>query len=630
MQIFNSKLIVLWGVNPLVTQPGGWSLNLLRARERGIPIICIEPRYTPSVEVLADQWIPIRPTTDVAMMIAIANVWFKENLYDREFVEKSVEPEGLQKWKAYVLGAEDGVDKTPGWAEQICGVPSETIVEFARLYARSKPVNLSVSWSLGRQFYGENATRASMYLQSLTGNIGIPGGTAAAGTGIAPGFPGGLKPVVDWQRAPATYQPPILMAAHRWTKAVAYRDRLDKGEMSQADYNSLIGNVAGNPSPNIKMIVFEGNNHLNNLPDINATIQGLQNVEFVVAFSQYADTLTARYADVLLPQIYTWFEGRNCSGLIFENDLFRFTMGLNGFIYVQKAIDPVGEVKAHDWVWTHIAKRLGIAEQYNPRMAHVSDDQWDEVIEELHREAYEKWASTEGIVSLSPPTWKEFQKKPVFRYEIKAPHFPFKEEVEKGENPFRWTLTGKIEFYSNVLAKGPRYLADNEAHPGSGICYGGGNLSPMAEWTPGGKDTFYHQDVPRYPLLMSSPHPYYREHSFQDNNPWLRGDCYRHAVWINVADAQARGIRDDDTVRVYNDIGEMLIPAYVTSRVVPGTVVIFHGSWYMPGKEKSQLMPTGMDRRGAVNLLIHNEDLPQTIVDFFPTKALVEIEKWEA
>ena len=42
----------------------------MQARERGIPIICIEPRYTPSVEVLADQWIPIRPTTDVAMMIA--------------------------------------------------------------------------------------------------------------------------------------------------------------------------------------------------------------------------------------------------------------------------------------------------------------------------------------------------------------------------------------------------------------------------------------------------------------------------------------------------------------------------------------------------------------------------------
>ena len=57
-------------------------------------------------------------------------------------------------------------------------------------------------------------------------------------------------------------------------------------------------------------------------------------------------------------------------------------------------------------------------------------------------------------------------------------------------------------------------------------------------------------------------------------------------------------------------IGEMIIPAYVTSRVVPGTVFLFHGGWYTPGEDKSQLMPDGIDRGGAPSLLIHNEDLP--------------------
>ena len=73
---------------------------------------------------MADQWIPMRPTTDVSMMIAMANVWFKENLCDREFINRNVEPEGLRKWQDYVLGLEDGVDKTPAWAETICGVPA--------------------------------------------------------------------------------------------------------------------------------------------------------------------------------------------------------------------------------------------------------------------------------------------------------------------------------------------------------------------------------------------------------------------------------------------------------------------------------------------------------------------------
>ena len=69
MNVFKSRLIVLWGLNPLTTFNGGWAYNLLRAKEQGIPIICIESRYTPSAEVLANQWIPIRPTTDVAMMV---------------------------------------------------------------------------------------------------------------------------------------------------------------------------------------------------------------------------------------------------------------------------------------------------------------------------------------------------------------------------------------------------------------------------------------------------------------------------------------------------------------------------------------------------------------------------------
>ena len=627
-QVFHSKLIVLWGLNPLSTLAGAWAYNLLRAKERGIPIICIEPRYTQSVELLADQWIPIRPTTDVAMMIAMANVWFKEGLCDKEFVERWVEPEGLRRWKAYVLGLEDGVDKTPQWAEGICGVPAETITEFARLYARSKPVNLSVSLSMGRQFYGENPTRAAMYLQALTGNTCILGGTAAAETGLPLGHVASPMPTVDWQRKPGFYEPPVLLAAYKWPKAVDIRDKLDRGQISSEEYNNIIGNIAGNPSPNIQMVIMEGNNHLNGLPDINCTIRAMKKVDFALVFSQYAELPTARYADMLLPQIYTAFEGRNCRAIYGHRDLFRTGMNLaNFFMYCQKCIDPVGEVKPYDWVWTQIAKRLGIAGMYNPRLAHVPDDGWDEAVEELHREAYEKWAARADIAPLSPPGWEEFQKKPVFRWEIKGTYYPFKRDIERDENPFRGTASGKIEFYSEFLAKGPRYLANNDYPPGSGKCYGGGHLPPVAQMTVGGRDTFYSKDSEKYPLLMSSPHSLYRVHSFLDNNFWLRGDCYRHAIWMSVADAKARGIKGNDLVRVFNDIGEMTIPAYVTSRVVPGTVFIFHGGWYRPGKNKSELMPDGIDMGGAPNLLIHDDDLPQTIVGTFPCKGLVQVMK---
>lgn len=629
VNIFKSRLIVLWGLNPLTTFNGGWAYNLLRAKEKGIPIISIEARYSPSCEVLADQWIPIRPTTDVAMMIAMANVWFKEDLCDKEFVGGYVEPNGLQRWKAYVMGSSDGLDKTPEWAEGICGVPAETIREFARLYARSNPVNLNVAFSIGRQFYGENPARAAMYLQALTGNTFSPGGTSAAETGLFYGPQILPRPVVDWQRKAGTYKPPVLLAAYKWLKAIDIREKLDKGEISKEAYNKSIGNLPDNPVPNIKMVILESNNHPNSLADINSNIRAMKKVDFSVVFSYFAESTAARYADILLPQIATAYEGRHCVCPTSSTDLFKSGHFLgNYFIYCQKCVEPPGEVKSGDWVWVQIAKRLGIAHLYSPRLANVSDDEWDEVIEDLHKKAYEQWAVRKDIVHLTPPTWEEFQKKPVFRCQIKSPHYSYKTDLERGENPFRETASGKIEFYSQGLAKGPDYLATNEFFPSSGKCYGGGSLPPMAEMTVGGKDTFHSRDAEKYPLLMSTPHSHYRVHSFLDNNPLLR-DCYRHAVWISVADAKARGIKDDGLAKVYNDIGEMIIPVYVTSKIVPGTVCIFHGAWYKPSVKKSQLMPDGIDLGGSPNFLIHNEDLPETIVGFLPCKALVQVERWD-
>jgi anaerobic dimethyl sulfoxide reductase subunit A len=652
INIFKSRLIVLWGSNPLSTLSGGFAFTLLRAREKGIPVICIESRYSPSAELLADQWIPIRPTTDVAMMIAMANVWFKENLCDNEFINRNVEPEGFRKWKDYVLGKEDGVDKTPEWAEIICGVPAETIKEFARLYARSKPVNLNMAGSLGRQFYGENPARAVMYLQALTGNACIPGGTCGAETSLHVGHPSLPTPTVNWQQRPGMYHPPILTCIFKWPKAINLREKLDKGELTKEEYNNAIGNTPGNETPNIQMVILESNNHLNSIPDINNNIKAMQKVDFTMVTSYFSDTLSARYADILLPQIATAFEGRACQCGHMSSDLFYSGCGLgNYFIYRQKCIDPPGEIKTNEWIWVQIAKRLGIAELAFPRLAHVPEDKWDEAIEGLHREAYEEWSLRKEIKLLDPPSWKEFQKRPVFRWEIKDPHYAFKKEssgldfsfapvdlssnspehksLNNSEEILTGTESGKIEFYSKTLAKGPAYLATHEFVLGSGKCYGGGNLPAMAQMTLGGKDTFYSKDTEKYPLLMSTPHSMYRVHSLLDNQLLLSGDCYRHAVWINIIDAKARGIVDDDKVRVFNDVGEMIVHSYVTSKVVPGTVCVFWGGWYIPSENKSTLMPEGIDTRGSPNLLTHNEDLPDTIIGFFPCKGLVQIEKWE-
>ncbi len=97
-----------------------------------------------------------------------------------------------------------------------------------------------------------------------------------------------------------------------------------------------------------------------------------------------------------------------------------------------------------------------------------------------------------------------------------------------------------------------------------------------------------------------------RHHSALFGVPWLNGDCYRHSCWISVADAKARGIKDGDLVRVYSSVGEMIIPGYVTSRIIPGVAAVFHGGMYQPGGAKTDLMPDGVDRGGNQNFLIED------------------------
>jgi anaerobic dimethyl sulfoxide reductase subunit A len=639
--LLKAKLIVLWGFNPATTLSNHVVYTLMRARERGIPIISIDQRLTPTAETVASQWIPIRPTTDVAMMIAMANVWFKENLTDKEFIKKWVEPEGVRLWQEYVLGKSDGIDKTPQWAETICGVPAETIIGFARLYARSKPVNLNTAWTLGRQFYGQNGVRAAIYLQALTGNTMSPGATASVETGGEFGQHKPLvpKPTVDWKRSGGDYRAPALMAHFKWPEAILLREKVDNGEMTAAEYNHIISNVPGNPLPNVKMLITPASNPVMTHPDVNTNIKALKKLDFHVVFSYHLDNPSAKYADIVIPQMHIAFEGRDVPfsrAVMRQKDLFcKEAEHLNGnyFVYKQKCVDPPGEVKPRGWVWLQIAKRLGFAEEYSPRLVNVPEDKWEETVEALHREAYEKWALLPEVIPLHPPTWEEFQKKPVFRWEVKEPNYTYKSTLERGENPFAATESGKIEFYSKEVAAGSgsgKKAKLKEEKPGkANERYGGGHLPAMAEMVMGGHATYHSQDVANYPLLMSSPHGLYRVHSLLDNQPLLR-DCYRHAVWLSVADAKARGIKDNDHVRVFNDQAEIIMPAYVTSRVVPGTVNIFHGGWYTPGKTKTKLMPEGIDTRGAPNLMTHyDEHLPETIIDHLPCKALVEIEKWE-
>jgi anaerobic dimethyl sulfoxide reductase subunit A len=112
-----------------------------------------------------------------------------------------------------------------------------------------------------------------------------------------------------------------------------------------------------------------------------------------------------------------------------------------------------------------------------------------------------------------------------------------------------------------------------------------------------------------YPLRLITPHSFFRQHTSQDNNLWI-GDEARHALWMSAVDAEMRGIRDGDLVRIFNPEGEGIMPAYVTSRIAPGTISIIYGAWYKPSQVKSDVMPDGIDIRGAANNFTPSKHFP--------------------
>lgn len=619
--LFNSKLIVLWAMDPVVAWFGSVSYYMKLARERGAKVIVIDPRYTASAEVLADQWIPIRPGTDLAMMLAIAYVLYDENIYDHEYVDKYVEPKGFEKFRAYVMGEEDGQPKTPQWAEEITTVPAETIYAFAKLYAESKPVHLQYFYAGAKRHLGEYSATAAMLLQAMTGNLSIAGGCQTGCSLVTP--PRIPVPRVDWQMAPPEYKPPILFNNNKLTETIICREKFDNGEITEEEFRSRIGSPPGAPLPNIKMIIFE-NNYVNNHHHTNKRMQAFSKMEFSWGFQWHINQPSAQFMDIVLPAPVYAFE--TMDKFMYGNE--RFIAGPSGmrnyFFYCGKAVDPPGEVRPKDWVWTEIARRLGIVEKFNPRMANVPLEKWDDELVKLYKEAYEIWAQDEDgwleMLEIEPKPWEEFLKCPVVRIPIDEPFYPYKNKVEAGENPFGETPTGKIEFSSTYFENTDLTQTHFRGH-----------FDSIPRWEPTymtepANDSFYHPKTAKYPLSLVTPVSTYRQHSSNDNNPLLRDDCYRHAVWIGAVDAEQRGIKDGDQVRVFNEFGEMIIPAYVTSRCMPGTVAVHHGAWYTPNEEKTELNPFGVDMRGACNLLIGDTHLPHALGALL-TAGLVEVEK---
>src|SRR5690242_12614947 len=133
----NSKFILMWGWSPADGTFGTGTFQYLKeAKKRGVRIVAVDPRRTRTSQALAEEHIFIKPSTDAAALIAMAQVIVSEGLHDQRYCDRHVlgfdeahlpsdAPTGAS-YRSYLLGESDGVPKTPEWAEARCGIPAET------------------------------------------------------------------------------------------------------------------------------------------------------------------------------------------------------------------------------------------------------------------------------------------------------------------------------------------------------------------------------------------------------------------------------------------------------------------------------------------------------------------------
>ncbi len=581
----NTNLVVYWSADPTSSSQlgrGYASEETLRwIQEAGIKTIAIAPTLSENTAFHVDKWMPIYPGYDIPLAIAISYVWFTENTWAKDWVATHVT--GVEKYQDYVLGKTDGVPKTPEWAEKICDVKARDIRALARLWA-SGPVYLwCYTAAANRGWNGEDWARMMTTLQILQGNIGRPGGNMGSDpTGPAQSWKlpatgiSGIGPILPADPFPVHRHPHYTV----WAKSVTNPPvTWNGGTTGAVKYWKEFALKHVYPYEGVSQVRMVGHHTAGHFVTQNAWLTDRAavymnpTVEMSFVATIFQESLN-NYVDVLLP-ICTHYERVDIN-----NHPNKYV------VYMQKCIEPLGESVSDLQFFYRLAKKLGFGDQMYNGMTE------EEVVKAIYQ-----WSS----IPQMGVSWDDFQKKG-------AALIPFTVSMDKYQRApaMKWfydqptgsgltTPSGMIEIYSQTIAD---LNGEN------------GNPAPIPKWNEpnDGKSSPL---ASKYPLIGCTLHFKWRLHSNFDQVSWLRelykmkaGDKEYEPMWMSPQDAQARGIKHGDVIRVFNDLGEMLASAYLTERIKPGVLRVTYGTWPDPVDPRKQ----SLDRAGNVNTLTTNKN----------------------
>ncbi|HWR41205.1 MAG TPA: molybdopterin-dependent oxidoreductase [Patescibacteria group bacterium] len=582
----DSKLIVLWGANPAQSSQGTPAFNYMQAKKAGTRFIVIDPIYSESVQILADEWIPLRPATDTAFILGAAHHILTNHLLDQNFLDKYCVgfdadhmPAGAdpkENFKDYVLGTYDGVAKTPQWAANICGVEAERIRRFAQEYATTKPAAIIAGGAPARINNGEHLPHAMLTLGLMTGNVGIPG------AGVSPNM-----------HNRATYAGPILVKpGSSGLPAIANpiaKSRINSGEMWDAVITGKYTESKGvQKNINIQMVWNWFGNTLNQRAGTTRGIEAHRKVEFVLAQNLFLST-DAKYSDVVLPVTSQW---ERLGGLLTGNREI--------LIYFRQIIKPLYEAQSDMWIVTELAKRLGIDPAKAIQPISAGQQLYNQIagatVMKADGTGYEKLVSltaqdikelgAQGNPQSGRIPYQEFKEKGIYQIpRSRGDKFEFTSFQDYLTDPLGKKLntsSGKFEIYCDALAK----AIDN---------VGFSTKSPIPKYEPSREG--YEDGVKAdYPFQVITIHYFRRSHSTLDNVAWLR-EAFPQELRINAGDAKKLGIKTNDIVKVSSRHGAVIRPAYVTPCIMPGVIALGQGAWAELDEQ------AGVDKAGCTGIL---------------------------
>jgi anaerobic selenocysteine-containing dehydrogenase len=382
----NSNLYILWGHNP---DQSDFPLKFFMQKnlKEGAKLVVIDPKRIPLAD-RADMYLRIRPGTDGALALAMMHVIIEEDLYDRDFVARHTT--GFDKLIPHVKPF------TPEWAEEVTWVAGGDIRKLARLFANTRGASIfQGTCTQDQTANGTQNSRAFAVLQTITGNINVPGGWVASPPPRFghPGYSVEGDPL-GGDRYP--------LFVDLWGRKAPY---------------GIVTMVPESIPDKLKSFLVIGGNPLVSMPDSNAFRAAFDKLDLLVVHDLFM-TATAKSAHYVLPA---------CSHLEKWGVAYTYNVChcLPYLMLRKKCIEPLGESWSEWRFLSELGKRLGLGDRF-------------------------PWASEEEFVAfMIEPSGLSFD----FLMNEKPEGDFYAEKKYTTPKGFFRTPSGKIEIYSDALEK---------------------------------------------------------------------------------------------------------------------------------------------------------------------------------